>query len=163
MSSTPVTLEARSRSYAVALTIVRHHQDAEDIAQVAMAKAHKNAHQFRGESSPGTWIHRITVNEAITHLKRRKETCGLEVVETTIEELYDTPDEAAMATERHKKVRDALCHLSDDHRTVVERYYLAGIPHQEIADQLQVPVGTVRSRLHYALKILRGILEEKLN
>jgi RNA polymerase sigma-70 factor, ECF subfamily len=120
---------------------------AEDVVQDAFERAFRNLSRFDGRSSFATWLHRIVLNCAYTHARRDRRVVELQPPESAL----DAPDAA---------VRDAVEQLADDRRVVIVlRYWLDVMP-AEIAELLELPVGTVHSRLARGLEDLRSQLEE---
>ncbi len=161
------------RIYGLLYHMMAHRQDAEDLAQTVFIRAYRSLRRFRNESSFGTWLYRIAVNAAITALGRR----GRRVGEVSFDDLDaevekdkayvqlvsgHTPRLELDRKELQARLNEALQALSDTHRAVVVMHDIQGLPHEEIARVLGVPVGTVRSRLFYARKQLQSALGEFL-
>jgi RNA polymerase sigma-70 factor, ECF subfamily len=137
--------------------------DAEDIAQEAFVQAYVKLRTFAGGSSFYTWLYRIAVNAAISRKRRRREQTS---VDTKREELGLEPlddgeraDERLLREERAGQVQRALGRLSDEHRTILVLREIDDCDYDEIAQVLQLPVGTVRSRLHRARLQLKEQLD----
>jgi RNA polymerase sigma-70 factor, ECF subfamily len=120
---------------------------AEDVLQDAFERAFRNLPRFDGRSSFATWLHRIVVNCAYTHARRERRGPG----EPVAEQPADAPD----AT-----VRDAVALLAVERRVPIVLRYWLDVPPGQIAELLDVPVGTVHSRLARGLEDLRSQLEE---
>jgi len=140
--------------------------DAEDIAQEAFVQAYVKLRTFAGGSAFYTWLYRIAVNAAISRRRRRREQTS---VDSKREELGLEPhDDAEQAEERlfreerAVQVRRALDRLSDEHRTILVLREIDDCDYDEIANILQLPVGTVRSRLHRARLQLKEQLDTVL-
>ncbi len=139
------------------------HALADDVAQEAFIRAWRALPRFRGESAIGTWLHRITVNTALTHRTRRsrKATTALE----SLPEIIDLRREGdpALAAENlglRSILREALAMLHEDQRRVVILKDLEGWPHHEIAESLGISVSAAKVRLHRGRRRLRARLEE---
>jgi RNA polymerase sigma-70 factor (ECF subfamily) len=142
-------------------------EDAEDILQDTFVRAYEKLDQFQGDSSFYTWIYRIAVNLALSgHRKRRVRSLlrivhqriddgGAQPVDTSLESDPSFPLERA---ETEKLVQDALNHLGPEHRAVIVLKDFDGRRYEEISSILEVPIGTVRSRLHRARWELRDRL-----
>jgi RNA polymerase sigma-70 factor, ECF subfamily len=140
--------------------------DAEDIAQEAFVQAYVKLRTFAGGSAFYTWLYRIAVNAAISRRRKRREQTS---VDSKREELGLEPqDDGEMAEERLLReeraaaVRRALERLSDEHRTILVLREVDDCDYDEIAQILQLPVGTVRSRLHRARLHLKEQLDQTL-
>jgi len=149
--------------------------DAEDVAQEAFVQAYVKLRTFAGGSAFYTWLYRIAVNAAISRRRRRREQTfalskrdepGLEPLDGG-----ERADERLLREERAAAVRRALGRLSDEHRTILVLREIEDCDYDEIAQILELPVGTVRSRLHRARLQLKehldavlgdNVLEEKV-
>ena len=146
--------------------------DAEELAQEAFLKALENLPRFRGQSRFYTWLFRIAANLTISHRRRsgriafQSLTQSDEFDGTQAEALTAAvarrrtprPEDAAMSAETSEMVARALAELDDEFRLVVILRDIEDMDYAEIAEVLDVPVGTVKSRLHRA----RLVLKEKL-
>lgn len=137
--------------------------EAEDIAQDAFVQAYVKLRTFAGESAFYTWLYRIAVNAAISKRRRRRETASVDVKRTEhgLEPLDDgeRADERLLREERAVQVQRALARLSDEHRAILVLREIDDRDYEEIAQILELPVGTVRSRLHRARLQLKEQLD----
>jgi RNA polymerase sigma-70 factor (ECF subfamily) len=153
--------------YALAYGFTGSVEDARDAAQETFVAAYRNLQNFRGDAKVSSWLHRIAVNQCITRRRRarvRAETGIDEAVESSGESFLSTgeqasPARAAEAKERTEAVRRAVAALTPELREVVLMKEFEGLTFQEIAEALQVPLSTVKSRLYTALRQLRMKLE----
>jgi RNA polymerase sigma-70 factor (ECF subfamily) len=150
----------RDRVFRTALVIVRDPAVAEDILQDCFLKVYANAQRIDTERPLAPWLYRVTVNLSYTWLSRGKNRrTSLEtVVDMLVSPMKQAPDRLTEQTELRQNVRKAINDLSIDQRVVVVLYYLNGLNLQDIAEILDLPVGTVKSRLYYARENLRGKL-----
>jgi RNA polymerase sigma-70 factor (ECF subfamily) len=154
--------------YALAYGFTGSVEDARDAAQDTFVSAYRNLRSFRGEAKVSSWLHRIAVNHCITRQRRsrvRAETAIDDAVEASGEGFLSTgehtsPARAAEEKERNEAVRRAVAALTPELREVVLLKEFEGLTFQEIADALQVPLSTVKSRLYTALRQLRMRLEK---
>lgn len=125
--------------------------ESEDVAQEVFLRAYAGLARFRGESGLFTWLYRIAANEALKARRRRRPepVAALPEAEAPREEAQDGP---TVATLEH-----LLGRLPDDHRTVLVLRDLEGLSYQAIAETLELPIGTVESRLFRARQELRGM------
>ena len=145
-------------------------EDATDIAQEVFIKAFQSIKRFRGQASFYTWLYRIAVNSSITFIKRAKkqrfinyETIDETLVSSEILEYFTAKtktEKGALLKELQEKLNEALQKLSPNHRIVVILHEVEGMNHREIADITKTSEGTVRSRLHYAKKMLQAFLQD---
>ncbi len=148
----------RDRVFRTALVIVRDAAVAEDILQDCFLKVYANAQRIDTERPLAPWLYRVTVNLSYTWLSRGKNhRTSLEaVVDLLVSPMKQAPDRLTEQTELRQNVRKAINDLSIDQRVVVVLYYLNGLNLQDIAEILDLPIGTVKSRLYYARENLRG-------
>ncbi len=142
--------------------------DAEDAVQEAYVKALTNLHRFDHRCAFRTWMLRIVTNCATDQLRRRRRkqilvdfSSWLTGVQRDTDEpsRVDDPSAAMLNAELRVRLDEALGQLSGTTRGAFVLYAEAGMTYQEVADTLQVPLGTVMSRIHSARKKLRSIVE----
>jgi RNA polymerase sigma-70 factor (ECF subfamily) len=131
------------RVYGLALRMLGREEDARDAAQDAFVSCYRNLRNFRGDAAFSTWLHRIAVNACYDALRKRREVLGLEQAPEP-PPVPDHGDAAAAAVD----VRGALLRIPDEFRAVVVMHDLQDMGFDEIARALDLPVGTVKSRLH---------------
>lgn len=141
-------------------------EDAQDIVQEAFLNAYQSLGNFHGDSAFFTWLYRIAINSAISYKRKRRVMVriGLLNEEKSIDPLdpsdLSQPGFALEQAEREQQLHWALSQLSPEHRAVLVLKDLEGQKYEEIAAILEVPIGTVRSRLHRARLELRVLLEK---
>jgi len=144
------------RVVAVVSRFVRDPDEAMDVAQDAFIKAYRALDKFRGDSAFYTWIYRIAVNTAKNYLVskgRRPPDTDVEVTEAEqfggADALHEFggPEQEMMKDQLEKVVFEALRELPDDLRTAVTLREFDGLSYEEIAEVMDCPVGTVRSRI----------------
>ena len=159
----------KERLYGVIFNITFNHEDAADLTQETFVKAFRSLSKFKRKSSFFTWIYRIGVNMALSHLKKKKartffsfdQFAGGEAHHKEISSLTTKENSSVRNTllnELHEKLNEALSKLSDKHRTIVVLFEIDGLSHKEIASIMKCTEGTVRSRLHYAKLQLQSFL-----
>ncbi len=143
--------------YRTALAITRDHGTAEELLQDALVRAYTALDRVDASVSLSPWLHRIVVNLSYNWIKRKQQfpVALDEVLEGLAVAASVCPEEVAMGNELCQVIREAVDSLSFKRRVVVVLYYLQGFSLQEISYILDCPVGTVKSRLHYASKALR--------
>ena len=132
--------------------------DAQDAAQEAFLRAYLKLDSFTGASAFYTWLYRIAVNLAISEHRRRRLPPHGDRSSTWEQEPVDRAeavDESLLRVERAAQVQRALSRLSDEHRTILVLREIESLDYDQIAEVLDLPVGTVRSRLHRARLQLR--------
>lgn len=158
------------RIYHVIYGMVRSPEDAKDLAQDAFVKAFQNLHRFRLEAKFYTWLCRIAMNVAIDHLRKMKHrnhaefddarggSEGAQVVR--LHSAKDDPSENVARARMYKTIMDAVETLPDDQKQVLILREIEDMPYKEIAEVLDIPDGTVMSRLYYARRRLQEQLAE---
>lgn len=133
--------------------------DAEDVTQEIFLELYRSIGSFRGDSALATWVHRVALNRCLKHQQRRPPTAVPyeDALRTHPDEATD-PAHSATRRELGDRVHAALGCLSPEHRDVVILHEMQELTYQECAQVLQIPVGTVKSRLFNAFRRLRDQL-----
>jgi RNA polymerase sigma-70 factor (ECF subfamily) len=165
----PLVEKYRQRVWRLAYNVLRDREEAWDVAQEAFIKAYQALPSFRGQSAFYTWLYRITMNVAADRSRSRAAQGRAFGTERVPEEDWErvitdpnpaeaSPADAASRREERQKIMRALDQLSEDHRRIIMLGDLEGLSYREIAETLEIPMGTVMSRLHNARKRLRDVL-----
>ncbi len=145
--------------YRAALAITRDPEAAEDILQDCFLRLHAHVDSLDGSYPIGPWLYRVTVNLCYNWVSRHRPRAeDEEPLEDVLVPHRDLPEAAFERHELREAVDQALQRLSLNHRQVIALFYLGGFSLEEIAHILDCPVGTVKSRLHYARLRLRDLL-----
>lgn len=149
-----------TRVYRLALRFTNSVADAEDVTQEIFLAVYRSLASFKGNSALGTWIYRVAMNHCLEFRRKRKlDSIPLEEeIMLASSDWRDDPFQSANRHELTKKVEEALNCLSPLHRDVIILHELQGMTYQEVAAALNVPVGTVKSRLSNAFRRLRDLL-----
>jgi RNA polymerase sigma-70 factor, ECF subfamily len=148
-------------AYALALRTVGNPSDAEDVVQEAFLNAWRAAETYRAErSNPRSWILSIVHHRSIDKLRGRQS----RVQAVGLEEGMNAPDSADVWREVSENltgedVRQALQHLPNEQRETIELAYFQGYTHTQIAELMDVPLGTVKGRMRIGLHKLKSLLE----
>jgi RNA polymerase sigma-70 factor (ECF subfamily) len=145
--------------YNIALRMVHDTVDAEDVSQLAFVRAFQKLKTFNPKYKFFSWLYRITVNEALNFLKQKKQLEPYD--EESPGELAESEVVEGEKEEVERKIQDGLMELKVDHRAVVVLKHLQGLSYAEIAQILEIPEKTVKSRLFTARTILKNILLNK--
>lgn len=161
----------QGRIYSVCYSMVRNPEDARDLAQDAFVKAYQNLGRFRLQASFYTWLYRIAKNVCIDHLRRQKVRRAEQ-----FEEGVATKDSGGVISLAHRRedpgrnlerkrlqarIIEALDALPDEQREIVLLREVEGLAYKEIAEVMDIPEGTVMSRLYYARKKLQAALKDQ--
>ncbi len=152
-----LVLLTTGRAYRLALRIVGDRDEAEDVVQEAYVRVFRALPRFREEARFETWLHRIVVNAALNHLRKRGR-FG-EVVQ--VDDLdAQTPDRGAERAEDRDALERALAALPPGQRTAVLLKDVYDLSCREIGEELGIEEGAVKVRLHRARKRLRALLDQ---
>lgn len=149
-----------TRVYRLALRFTGNESDAEDLTQEIFLGVYRGLARFRGDSALGTWIYRVAMNHCLEFRRKRKldQVPLEEELMLASSDWRDDPSQSADRQELSARVEAAINSLSPVHRDVVVLHELQGLTYQEVAATLDVPVGTVKSRLSNAFRRLRDLL-----
>jgi RNA polymerase sigma-70 factor (ECF subfamily) len=162
------------RAFSVAYGVLKNRHDALDVVQEGFVKVHRHLGNFEGTSSFYTWLYRIVMNLAIDSLRRRKTSRPVEYDDairrdsdggggddTILARMLDSnPRKAAIRRELVAKIDAALAELPDYHREVILLREIDGMSYEEMAEVLDVPKGTIMSRLFHARKKMQAALAD---
>ena len=148
------------RMYAVALRMCGNPEDAQDCLQEAMLRVYRAISGFKGQSSFGTWVYRITMNTCLDELRKRKNRPntsldGLLDAGWTPTDAQDTPEQHALRAEVRGSVYGFIRELPEDMRAAVVLRDIQGLSYEDIAQALDTNVGTVKSRISRGREKLR--------
>lgn len=152
------------RVFGVALRMLGNAAEAQEVAQEAFVRAHRGLGDFRGEAKLSTWLYAITSRLCLTRLgsgERRLARQGEEAL-LRLADASPRPDAALEHSELEAALQRAIAELPEDRRIVVVLRDLEGLSYEEIAQVLDLELGTVRSRLHRARADLKDKLERFL-
>ncbi len=146
---------------------LQNHEDASEFAQEVFIKIYKGISGFKGQSSVSTWIYKITVTTCIDELRRRKNknTLSIDDVEKKIDILdpHSCPHENYEKKEFKKEIQNAISSLSEEYKSVIILRDLQGLSYEEISTILDIPLGTVKSRIKRARENIKEYLQRNGN
>jgi RNA polymerase sigma-70 factor, ECF subfamily len=137
------------------------YDEATDTAQEVFLSAYKSIQQFRGDATFSTWLYRIAFNHASTRRKSLNSKLQRQVAledDAVLVDCGDNPESSAERKEIQQRVQQALNSLDGDDAQIILLRDLQDVPYEDIAQTLDVPIGTVKSRLHRARQALRTSL-----
>ncbi|KXH80841.1 RNA polymerase sigma factor SigW [Sporosarcina sp. HYO08] len=152
------------RLYHLCYRMLGNAQEAEDIAQEAFVRAYMNIHSFDQKRKFSTWIYRIATNLCIDRIRKKKPDYYLdaEVPGTEGLDMYsqlaaagELPEDEVVKMETQERIQYEINRLPDKYRSVIILRYIEELPLQEIADVLEMPLGTVKTRVHRGREALR--------
>ena len=146
--------------------------EALDVAQEAFIKAYRAIPNFRGDSAFYTWLYRIAINTAknyLTAAARRPPAMDVDALDATnyydAPELkeYETPESSLMSDELEQAIHQAIQNLPEDTATAIKLREFDGMSYEEIAQAMDCPIGTVRSRIFRAREAIDKRVNEIMN
>ena len=165
-----LVLKYQSRVIATVFKYVKETQLAEDIAQEAFIKSYKSLDSFREESSFYTWVYRIAVNTAKNYIvssKRREEVIMTNLSEDVSyfpEKLdVDSPQDILNASELRDLIFETLSSLGEETRTALSLREFDGLSYEQIAEIVNCPVGTVRSRIFRGREMIEAKVKKHMD
>ena len=165
-----LVIKYQSKILALISNYIKNPHEVQDIAQEAFVKAYRALHTFRGDSAFYTWIYRIAINTAKSHLismKRKAPSVDIDIADaehfdSDILHEINTPEEQAHKEEIEKVIFNAIDSLPDGPRTAVILREIEGMSYEDIAEIMDCPVGTVRSRIFRAREAIDKVLQPML-
>lgn len=162
-----LVVKYQSRVQALVARLVREPQDVRDVAQEAFIKAYRSLPQFRGDSAFYTWLYRIALNAAKTHLSRNGRHVAHSLSQGQGEECWqgiepvsgDSPEGELAGRQLHLRLQATLQKLPEELRVALMLREYDGLSYEQIADVLACPVGTVRSRIFRAREQVLAVVE----
>ncbi len=161
----------RNQIYSLILKIVHNSEEVEDLVQESFSKAFNSIANFNKEYAFSTWLYRIATNSSIDYLrKRRLKTFSLDnPIKSKDDEYYveipdsrEEPGKNVMQSQRDQLVREAIAQLPGKYRVVIEMRHLQELAYEEIAEELGLPLGTVKAHIFRAREMLYKMLRDKL-
>jgi RNA polymerase sigma-70 factor (ECF subfamily) len=156
----------QDRLYNTVYSLTGNAEDAQDVVQEVFLSAYQSLDGFKGDSLFFTWLYRIAVNTAISHKRKKRVALSMDArngdqgIEPADPSELSRPGHAMEQAEQGRRVQQALERLSPEHRTVLVMKDMEGQKYETMAEVLQVPIGTIRSRLHRARLELRELLQK---
>ena len=162
-----LVLKYQSRLISTAFKFVKDQQIAEDLVQDSFIKSFKSIGSFREDSTFYTWIYRITVNTSKNYLVSKKRKDELLQTDISNEENYfiepidkDTPEDLFHASQLHKIIIESLNGLGEDTKVALTLREFDGLSYEQIAEVVNCPVGTVRSRIFRGREVIDDAIKE---
>lgn len=161
----------QKKIFNLAFRMIGNYDDAGDLAQEALIRVYKSIAGFKEQSSFSTWVYRITTNVCLDEIRKRKNKKVLSLdeeiqvedgeMQRQIESDDPLPDEVFEREELRQIINKAIETLPEEQRTVIMLRDLQGLSYDEIADILDCPGGTVKSRINRARQALKNVLLAK--
>jgi len=154
----------QDKLYRICYRMLGNKHEAEDIAQEAFVRAFINIHTFDTNRKFSTWLYRIGTNLCIDRIRKKKpdyyldaEVAGTEGLNmySQISSKEELPEQEVLKMEMQDRVQYEISRLPDKYRAVIVLKYMEDLPLQEISDILEMPLGTVKTRIHRGREALR--------
>jgi RNA polymerase sigma-70 factor (ECF subfamily) len=146
--------------FALIARTVQDRSRAEDLAQDVFLRIHRGLPYFRGEARLSTWIYRIVANAVIQDYGRAPKTASLD--DERQARTAAAADRQFTDFEVRDRLEKAIARLPSNYRLLIAAHYLRGVQYEELAEALQLPLGTVKTQLYRAKQQLRRLLETEL-
>lgn len=153
----------RDRMVSYAYRMVGSAELAQDVAQETFVRVYKSAGTFRDDGRFSPWVYKIASNVCLSERARRAKD-ALNVDFETLEDTHDSGvvvEDQVMAALTSERLSRGIAKLNAQHKTALMMHVYQGLTYVEIGEALGVPTGTVKSRLFYAIRKLREVLEEQ--
>lgn len=157
--------------YHMILKMVRNVDDAEDLTIEAFTKAFRNLYKFKKDFTFSTWLFRIATNNSIDFIRKKKlETTSLDTsyqdesgtnVTIDVKDKKLDPEEEAIKTQKIEFIQLFVTKLPAKYQRLVRLRYFSELSYEEIAQELEAPLGTVKAQLHRARELLQDLIRNK--
>lgn len=147
--------------YNIAFKFMRNEHDAQDAAQDSIVKIYTNIRKFSFQSTFSTWMYRVTANTCLDALRKKKANAQIEDYENITVSDMGNPDADTINRELGDTIKQAIQLLPEKYIPIIVLKDIEGLKYEEIADVLQISIGTVKSRISRAREKLRDILLTK--
>lgn len=148
--------------FALIARTVQDRSRAEDLAQEVFLRVHRGLPYFRGEARLSTWIYRIVANVCLQSHPRGAAVVSLDETQAKGDRLPSTVDRQFGDLELRDRLEKAISRLPTNYRLLIAAHYLQGVQYEELAEAMELPLGTVKTQLHRAKQQLRRLLETEL-
>jgi RNA polymerase sigma-70 factor (ECF subfamily) len=145
--------------FALIARTIQDRSRAEDLAQDVFLRIHRGLPYFRGEARLSTWIYRIVANVC---LQEHTRPAAGPIDEERVPAALSTTDRHFDELELRDRLEKAIARLTPHYRLLIAAHYLDGVQYEDLAEALQLPLGTVKTQLHRAKRQLRRLLETEL-
>lgn len=153
--------QLKDKMFVLALRYADNRQDAEDILQEGFVKVFRDLHQYKGLGSLEGWIRKVILNVALKYIKQKRREFFIEPIgEKDFKDEVET--ESFFSDDLIKNVLAMMQQMPAGFRTVLNLYVLEGYSHQQIAEELNISVGTSKSQFNRAKKHLKELLDKSL-
>jgi len=159
-----------TRAYQYAFRLTRNPEEASDIVAEGFVRVYNALHNFKGQSAFTTWLYRIMTNCFLDIRKKEKSRSAMSIesalvtsegdVELQVEDTSASPLEVTERNERERRFEKAVSKLPEYQRAMIMMYHAETMSYEEIAAALDLPIGTVKSRLNRARLTLREMLQK---
>lgn len=156
--------------YHMMLKMVHNHEDANDLTLEAFGKAFNKLHNYQPKYAFSTWLFKIAINNCIDHIRKKKmhflsidapiESEGSQDYSDNIRSDALDPEEAYIRTQKVKLMRDMMMKLDVKYRLMIELRFFEDLSYEQIAEELEIPLGTVKAQLFRAKAHLSTLMKK---
>ncbi|GAF63323.1 RNA polymerase sigma factor SigW [Bacillus sp. TS-2] len=147
--------------YATILRMTKNPEDAQDLLQEVFIKLYHQIDKYNGKGSFAGWLHRVTVNHCLDTFRKHEYKIKKEEIQDYASEESQQPDVIYLQKENQRQLEKLISSLPEDERFIILLRYSNELSYEEIAESLNIPVTTVRNKLHRAKKKMRQNLTQK--
>jgi RNA polymerase sigma factor (sigma-70 family) len=151
----------KNRLYATILRMTKNPQDAQDLVQDAFIKVYRNLDKYDASGSFSSWLYRVSINHCMDEFrKKRYSTVQVEIDETKVVN-REHPEVVFLKKEKSRQLERLISTLPEDERLIILLRYINEISYEEIGEMIDVPLSTVRNKLHRAKKKMRETVKRE--
>ncbi len=150
----------KDKMFVLCLRYTNSREDAEDLLQDGFVTVFRDLHQYKGVGNLEGWVRKVILNVALQHIRKQKHL--FQVVELKDMDLEEEHEELLFEEHVAKNLIRLMQQLPAGFRTVLNLYVLEGYSHQQIAKELNISVGTSKSQLNRAKKLMKNMIEKSL-
>lgn len=151
----------KNQLYATILRMTRNPQDAQDLVQDAFIKVYRNLDKYDANGSFSGWLYRVAINHCMDEFrKNRYSTVQVEIDETKVVN-HEHPEVVFLKKEKRRQLERLIATLPEDERLIILLRYVNEISYEEIGEVMDVPLSTVRNKLHRAKKKMRETVKRE--
>ena len=151
----------KNQLYATILRMTKHPQDAQDLVQDAFIKVYRNLDKYDASGSFSSWLYRVAINHCMDEFRKKSHsTVQVEIDETKVVN-REHPEVVFLKKEKSRQLERLISTLPEDERLIILLRYINEISYEEIGEMMDVPLSTVRNKLHRAKKKMRETVKRE--
>lgn len=157
----PIINKYKNQLYATILRMTRNPQDAQDLVQDAFIKVYRNLDKYDGSGAFGGWLYRVAINHCMDEFRKKSySTIQIEVDEAKVVN-REHPEVVFLKKEKSRQLERLIATLPEDERLIILLRYINEMSYEDIGELMNVPLSTVRNKLHRAKKKMRDTVKRE--